>query len=166
MVTLFKLPDGTPARKFVSVEEMDAVMIANWNAVVKPDDHVWHLGDVTFNLARMGSIMPRLMGHKRLILGNHDKFKAQQYARWFEKIRGSQIHDRLLFTHFPIAPWSLGEKTQANVHGHVHQSMPRIYTAPHKNKDGTEKVCKYVNISVEQTGYRPVSLEEIKSWIK
>src|SRR5262245_11646673 len=32
-------------RPFTSVAEMDQVMIDRWNAVVEPDDEVWHLGD-------------------------------------------------------------------------------------------------------------------------
>ena len=32
-------------RPFGSVDEMDAVMMQRWNAVVEAEDEVWHLGD-------------------------------------------------------------------------------------------------------------------------
>jgi calcineurin-like phosphoesterase family protein len=41
---------GLCKRPFRSVEEMDEAMIANWNAVVGPDDEVWHLGDFAYRI--------------------------------------------------------------------------------------------------------------------
>jgi calcineurin-like phosphoesterase family protein len=35
---------GLCKRRSRSGDEMDEAMIANWNAVVRPDDDVWHLG--------------------------------------------------------------------------------------------------------------------------
>ncbi len=32
-------------RPFLSVEEMDRVIVKNWNATVKPNDSIYHLGD-------------------------------------------------------------------------------------------------------------------------
>ena len=34
------------ARPFATVEEHDAELVRRWNAVVKPKDTVWHVGDV------------------------------------------------------------------------------------------------------------------------
>lgn len=56
-------------RPFKSVEEMDEVLIANWNSVVKKTDQVFHLGDFGYNY----KIAQRLNGHKHLIWGNHDR---------------------------------------------------------------------------------------------
>ena len=165
MVTLFKLKDGSPARDFKSVEEMDEIMINRWNEVVRAEDHVWHLGDVSFIRPRMDSIFPRLMGHKRLILGNHDKFQPSAYSKWFQKIRGSQVHDGLLMTHIPIAPWSFG-KFKANVHGHVHSTHSLVYKYKYKDKDGEEINKVYVNVSVEAIDYRPISLEEVQKIVR
>lgn len=33
-------------RPYQSVSEMDWDMVEKWNSVVKPNDHVYHLGDV------------------------------------------------------------------------------------------------------------------------
>lgn len=75
MVTKFKLADGSPARKFASVEEMDETMIERWNEVVRPQDHGYILGDVAMRQQDLDRVMPRLHGHKRLVRGNHDIFK-------------------------------------------------------------------------------------------
>lgn len=61
-------------RPFANVDEMDERMIKLWNETVKPNDEVYHLGDVAFHTAeRAEKIIKRLNGHKHLIFGNHDK---------------------------------------------------------------------------------------------
>ena len=53
---------------------MNAVLVANWNAVVGPHDTVHVLGDVA--MGRREQSMPligRLAGHKILYPGNHDR---------------------------------------------------------------------------------------------
>jgi calcineurin-like phosphoesterase family protein len=113
---------------------------------------VWHLGDVTMLRNKQihsidHSIMARLQGHKRLIFGNHDHGDPKWYAQWFEKLRGSHRIDRiLLFSHIPVHPDSLPANC-FNIHGHTHAQPSSL---------------PYLNISVEQTEYRPISLEEIK----
>jgi calcineurin-like phosphoesterase family protein len=36
-------------RPFKDVEEMDKILIENWNRTIKPNDEVWYLGDFTFS---------------------------------------------------------------------------------------------------------------------
>ena len=74
----FKLPDGSPLRPFTSNEEMDETMIERWNAKVKPNDVVYHLGDVVINRKHL-HLVKRLNGKKRLVRGNHDIFKDREY---------------------------------------------------------------------------------------
>lgn len=137
--------------EFSDVTEMDEYMIAKWNSVVKPADHVWHLGDVTMlrggAAERVAPILDRLNGQKRLILGNHDYQSVQWYSRWFKKIRASEVKDNMLFTHYPVHPFSLG-RFDANVHGHIHNNS--TYPKP------------YFNVSVEVLKYTPISLEQIR----
>lgn len=160
MWQIFKLPDGSPARPFHSNEEMNELMIENWNKAVKPSDHIYHLGDVTMargaQTREIDGIMRRLAGHKRVILGNHDQLVSRWYLQWFEKVKASNVLDGLLFTHYPVHPESLG-RAKANVHGHTHHQ--NVMASLHHPDP------RYMNICVEQTGYAPVSLEELKSRI-
>src|SRR5258708_5235503 len=79
-------------RPFSNTDEMDEFLIAQHNSVVKPNDHVTCLGDLT--IARGGrvqqekfkALIRRLNGHKRLHLGNHDHFPIQTYVDVFEKV--------------------------------------------------------------------------------
>lgn len=134
--------------EFASVEEMDEQLVTNWNASVRPSDHIYHLGDVAMRRQDVERIMPRLHGHKRLVRGNHDIFKTAMYYRFFDEIYGSRVLDGMLFTHIPVHPQSLG-RFRANIHGHIHERK--------------EYGPGYLNISVERTGYQPLSLEEISA---
>ena len=166
MIHTFKLPDGSPARDFPDVETMNETMIARWNEVVRPSDHIYHLGDLTMHRkieTIQHRVLNRLNGHKRLLLGNHDADTIQNYARWFEKIFASRVLDRILFTHIPVHSESM-TRFVANVHGHTHHvCYPPVRTTDHKGYGATERVVPYLNICVERTGYRPLSLEEIKA---
>ena len=59
-------------RPFETVEEMDEVMLAKWNAKVKDSDRVFILGDLFFRARDPEGPLRRLKGRKTLILGNHD----------------------------------------------------------------------------------------------
>lgn len=148
-ILTFTKRDGTRLRPFSSVEEMDEHMIEKWNSVVRPQDKVYHLGDVAMH-KRYIPMVGRCNGHKRLILGNHDDDDMELYAPFFEKVYGTKLLDRFLLSHIPVHPESLG-KAWGNVHGHVHNNVDDLHFGP-----------KYMNVSVEVIDYTPVSLEDLK----
>lgn len=140
----FENTDGTKIRPFASVEEMDQLMLDNWNRVVTDSDIVYHLGDVYFN-GRHG-ILNALKGKKRLLLGNHDNGKDQNLHSIFQKIELWRLFKEwnCLLTHVPIHESGL-LKVEYNVHGHIHQ-----------NESPTQK---HINVSVEKINYTPIPLE-------
>lgn len=143
----FKREDGSPLRPFSNPDEMDEHMIERWNSVVKPQDHVYHLGDVAMRREHI-RLIARCNGHKRLVRGNHDIYKTKDYLPYFEEIYGIRVLDNLIFTHIPIHPESLGRFT-ANIHGHIHANQ---------SPSGA-----YCNVSVEAIDYTPVALEDLRS---
>lgn len=61
-------------RPFHSVENMNKLMIQNWNEVVAPDDEVYYLGDFAMGeIAVTLPIISRLNGKVTLVCGNHDR---------------------------------------------------------------------------------------------
>src|SRR5438270_8517599 len=55
------------------INEHDDILIRNWNAVVRPEDRIYHLGDLCFgNNVVTEKILSRLMGQIHFIYGNHD----------------------------------------------------------------------------------------------
>lgn len=77
-------------RPFFTIEECDEAMIERWNSKVKPEDTVYHIGDVAMHTAPIKRILPRLNGKKILIVGNHDLIYP-----YFIKTRGQKFVDRM-----------------------------------------------------------------------
>ena len=123
-------------------------MIKRWNYTVKPEDKVYHLGDVGMtNFPHLKNIFDALNGTKVLIKGNHDNFKLSQYSQIFKDVRACHILDGFLLSHIPIHSESL-YRWKANIHGHLHEN---------KINDP-----KYINICVEHTEFAPIDFEEVK----
>jgi calcineurin-like phosphoesterase family protein len=76
---LLKIGKGRP---FSNIKEHDEALINNWNSVVKPNDIVFHLGDVSlcYNEKELAEIFKKLNGHKHIIVGNHDRQKLLAYS--------------------------------------------------------------------------------------
>lgn len=72
-------------RPFRNVTEMNRQLISNYNAVVQPEDTVYLLGDLSFQISveKANALIAQLNGKKHLILGNHDKSYAPEL---FEEI--------------------------------------------------------------------------------
>ncbi len=154
----FKLDDGvTPMRPFTSTEEMDETMVDNWNRVVRPQDKVYHLGDIAMSKRPLHAIMPRLNGEKVLIKGNHDIEKITCYLQYFKDVRGSHMLDRLALSHIPIHPDSLS-RWRGNIHGHLHNYHVKL---PNGLFDP-----RYVCVSVERINYTPIPFEEVNTMFK
>ncbi len=148
MAEVFVLEDGTKARDFDTVEQMNECMLDRWNGVVKPGDHVWCLGDFAMNRQALLEFGPKLHGLKRLVRGNHDTYKTRDYlTAGFSEIRGVSVLDHMVFTHIPIHPLSMA-RWRANVHGHTH-------TTPDYDE-------KYLNVCVEWTDYTPLAFEDVQ----
>jgi calcineurin-like phosphoesterase family protein len=149
----FRDNNGQPLRPFDTVDEMNHAMVDRWNAVVKPQDKVYHLGDVAIKHKRDLEWIGHCVGHKRLIRGNHDIFPTKDYMRFFDEIYATRVFDDMILSHIPLHPESI-KREWTNVHGHVHNNVPRTYYGE-----------KYFNVCVEYTDYRPLALEELRQAI-
>ena len=78
--------EGNRIRPFDSVEQMDELMIENWNSVVGEKDRIYMMGDFCIN-RRYISTAEKLNGRKVLLKGNHDIFKLKDYLPYFDDIR-------------------------------------------------------------------------------
>ena len=104
------------------------------------------LGDVCFDEAKL-PLFKQMSGNKHLLLGNHDKFTANKYAPYFQKIVGFQkYHDWAWLSHAPVHPGSL--RGLFNIHGHLHQ-----HTLPQP---------QYISVCVEVLNGKPISWEDIR----
>lgn len=141
-------------RPFASVEEMDAALIRNWNERVAPEDDVWHLGD--FSLGgryRIEYYRKQLNGQIHLIRGNHDRATASAYLKsGFLDVQSSTVRRMengvVVLIHAPEHA-NLWEAVSGSSvwHGHVHERVSPLANG--------------INLSVERTGYKPLSEREV-----
>lgn len=158
-ILTFKDENGNLIRgsKFSSVEEMDQYMIDQWNSVVKPGDIVYHLGDVMMgDKESFKKLWPKLVGQKRLVVGNHDDIPWLSSGGFFKKVMMWRRFDEfgLLLTHVPIHESGLWDykrdRPLTNVHGHIHHHPAPTY--------------RHRNVSVEAIDYRPINIEELRAY--
>ena len=135
-------------RPWPTVEQHDRELVERWNATVRKDDTVWHLGDVCLGGKSNLSILTALNGIKKLVLGNHDSYPHELYAPHFRKILGAAEWGGCILTHIPVHPYQLDKRYRLNVHGHMHASQ-------------IEGDGRYRCVSVERTDYRPRLLNEV-----
>ena len=145
-------------RPFNNVEEMNEVLIENWNKVVEPDDVVWHLGDFSYNhrLADNEIIFDQLNGRKNLIIGNHDK-RAVTDLKWdsihsYYELRGHGGIDTIVLFHYPMRSWNKAFHGSFHLYGHCHATIPDFNNS-----------C---DVGVDAFNFYPVNIETIKERVK
>lgn len=148
-------------------QDVESIMLENWAQAVPDDGTVLHLGDLCWkgNAWFKNMIAPHLTGAtKYLILGNHDKQRRSFYRDcgfrvidpftmlWIPESPFRAMHS-IEFSHYPATELEL-EAGQIRIHGHIHNAgyggkFSTTYMPFSRNQ---------INISVEQTKYRPVNL--------
>ena len=150
--------DGSKLRPWATTEEMDEAMIEKWNVLVRPNDTVYHLGDVVINRRALPTL-GRLNGEMILVKGNHDVFRLEEYTPYFKDIRGVGVLDNFVLSHIPIHPASL-ELWKGNFHGHLHSNRVLQAGSHWGVKETIDQ--RYLCLSVEHTNFQPISLEDAK----
>lgn len=149
------------SRPFKSVEEMNEILIYNWNQRVKPEDTVYVLGDMAMGTIEASrDCIKRLNGKIILIRGNHDT--PARIAMYKEL--GIEVHDIyyrqykgrfFIMCHFPIQSDEFVKMVRQDnsevvlLYGHVHHNAPKGYV------DGT------YHVGVDTNDLRPISLGAI-----
>ena len=134
-------------RPFTTVAEMDEAMVTGWNAVVGPEDEIWHLGDVARRSADVPELLARLNGTKHLVRGNNDAPATGDAAGWASVQDYAEITIdgiMLVLCHYPFRNWNGQHRRSIDLHGHSHgrlKPMPRQF-----------------DVGVDARGYRPTTL--------
>lgn len=155
--------DGSPVRPWDDADEMDEEMVKRWNETVRPNDKVYHLGDVVINRKSL-AILDRLNGDKVLIKGNHDIFKLNDYTKYFRDVRAYHVMNGMILSHIPVSKGSIA-RFGTNIHGHTHGNrvMKTVGIWPFKKQVIDSD---YFCVCVEQTDFRPILFEDAIKRIK
>ena len=153
-------------RPFKDVEQMNDVMIANWNSVIGKDDTVFHLGDFCLGgAAEWTKILDRLNGKIYLIMGNHDlKNIRQGFISRFEHVAMQMRIEigkkRIYLCHYPFLCFEGSYKDDVwHLFGHVHTRR--------SNSGIDAGRLQYLyptqyDVGVDNNNFTPVSFGQVK----
>ncbi|KQU45965.1 metallophosphoesterase [Sphingomonas sp. Leaf339] len=137
-------------RPFADTVTMDAALVAGWNAVVGPEDEVWHLGDVARRPADVGDLLARLNGRKHLLRGNNDPDATLAAPGWASTGDYREIEvdgTRLILCHYPFRSWNGQHRGAINLHGHSHGRL--------------KPMLRQFDVGVDPRGFAPVTLAQL-----
>ena len=150
-------------RPYKNIDEMDEVLISNWNARVTAYDEVYILGDVALcPVDRAIQCLRRMNGIKYLVEGNHDyrnlknpEFKSQFV--WVKPIFELELADdevrkgrrRIVMCHYAMRVWNKSHHGSYHLYGHSHGSLP------------DDPNALSMDVGVDARGYVPVSIHEV-----
>lgn len=149
------------SRPFASVEEHDEALVTNWNAVVRPGDSIYCLGDFALcDVERATQIAKRLLGQKFYVFGNHDKALRKHepfVSQWIWARDLTQISPRLasgetqkiILCHYAMRVWASSHHGAWQLYGHSHGSL----------RDDPNSL--QLDVGVDEWDYQPVPLEQI-----
>lgn len=162
-------------RPFKDVDEMQAILIENWNSVVRPQDIVFDLGDFAFAPNwKWIEILGQLNGRHHLILGNHDisRFPGDTVMRLFDGVYNKliiKIDDRtILLNHEPLLCYGGTYRDKA---GLVYQLFGHVHSGPLSNKGKDDPRLEFLfptqyDVGVDNNNFTPISFEEVDSIIQ
>ena len=155
-------------RPFADTEQMDEVLIQNWNERVTADDTVNVLGDAFWkNEENSIRIMQRLQGHKHLIQGNHDRVKGKLRPYWESIEQYAEVNDEnrlAILSHYPILFYKNQHYGAVMLYGHVHNTREWSLVEKWKNEQWRMGIpSRLINVGcmMDYMNYMPRTLDEL-----
>ena len=149
------------------VDAMTWEIVKRWNEVVRPEDTVYHLGDVSFQLGprweEVKHVCHSLNGYKILILGNHDRKDKPEGNReprldYTELGFGTVSWEPIYFNEYVLSHEPILDTKILNIHGHIH-------TTAKKHREDVAPVVTsgmHFNASIEELpDFKPMLLGDI-----
>lgn len=137
------------------VEEMDEVLIRNWNHCVRPTDTVYYLGDLAFGERSAQEYWRRLNGKITFIQGNHDDGIPDS----LEELRIEYNNLDFLLAHDPKKAAKPDGFPGWVIHGHTHNNDLKRYPF-------FDPTNRKINVSAEVIGYQPIPLSQLCTLIQ
>ena len=134
-------------RGFKFVANHDNYIVNQWNKVVSKKDTVWILGDITMEKSTPYTLLDKLNGYKKVVLGNHDQPQhVKELLKYVNSVCGMIKYKGFILSHCPVHESEL-KRYYKNIHGHVHENS--------LDDD------RYINVSCEVIDYTPKTLKEL-----
>lgn len=176
-------------RPYDNVDHMNEMLIQNWNSLVKPNDLVYHQGDLCMGkIEKTLPLIKRLNGIIVLIPGNHDKcwhggragheiWEAKYKEMGIEKIvqTGAGLPEPTLriggeeckLSHFPYTGDShdKGHTDRYNAWRPEDDGSWLIHGHIHNNESKSPKTGHMINVSVDVWDFLPANIDWIAELI-
>ena len=143
-------------RPYNSVTRMDDDMIMKWNTTVKPNDTIYHLGDLGNNL----DFICNLNGTKYFLEGNYERddkysYNVNDFDKVFKEPAIINVNGKkYVISHEPISGATLKNQNpdvEGVIFGHIH---------------GRQKIKTFgVDAGVDGNNFKPVSIDEIDFYL-
>lgn len=149
-------------RPFTDIAGQDEALTTEWNAIVRPQDRVFVLGDFSFyDPNKTSAVLSRLNGQKTLIKGNHDSSEALKKTTGWQRVltyHEERIEGvKVVMSHFPFLSWNQMHRGSYCLHGHSHGSL----NVPHELL-AARLMDVGVDVAAQVFGtYRPFEWSEI-----
>tara|TARA_R100001591_G_scaffold91322_1_gene97092 strand:+ start:26 stop:568 length:543 start_codon:yes stop_codon:yes gene_type:complete len=145
--------------QFKDIDEMNQVLIKNWNSKVKKNDTVFHLGNFAWDPQTARQVLRKLNGVIYFVIGTADEALLDIEAEFDNiSILEDQIIDLPQFdsviSHYPLEVWNGKDTGTIHFHGHT------VYS--HKTD---LDMMNRVNVCTDFWSYTPVKYSTIKDFI-
>ena len=144
-------------RPFGSVEEMDDVLIQNWNSKIKKNDVVYFLGDLA--LQKHKYYLSHLNGKINIIRGNHDKLIKNSWVKTvpnivsISDIKVIRINGAYItLSHYALRNWCKSYYGQWHLYAHSHGRLVHY--------------GKSFDVGVDSHDYYPINFGDVQKIIK
>lgn len=174
-------------RPFEDVDDMNEMIVQNWNTDVQEDDVVWVLGDVAMgSFVDSMALVRRLNGRKILIPGNHDRISPAYPDQRPHKVRearmayrnaffdiypngltislyGSYTSQAVRLSHYPYVSEGDEGRPELDAYRPVDDGLPLLHGHVHSlwTTNGRQ-----FNVGVDVHGFRPVPIEVVGEWYR
>jgi calcineurin-like phosphoesterase family protein len=134
-------------RPFRDVQHMEEEIVGKWNATVRPDDIVYHLGDFAFGPTELQKeLYDKLNGNKILIRGNHDGSQSR-----CEKLGWRFVCDGLLINLSGLVVFLIHDPVMAP------EGVNLVHAHTHKPSNRSDRICVSCNVH----NYLPISEKQV-----
>lgn len=119
------------SRDFDTVEAMNEAIVENWNAVVSPDDIVYHVGDCFMGqIETVEEYGSKLNGEIHIVPGNHDtknRISEMEKLGWIIENKVSYLdYNDISFIMIHERPEEMhGDSANIILYGHVHDAAQK-----------------------------------------
>jgi calcineurin-like phosphoesterase family protein len=140
-------------RPFKNTEKMNRILVNNWNRLVRPQDIVYYLGDISVgrNSRKADYWLNKLNGKIIFIKGNHYRDKSNK-IKLLENTILEYKNKKFFLVHDPKdAP---NDWKDWVICGHHHNNKPKDCPFINGKK-------KQINVSVEMINYPPLDIDKL-----